>query len=286
MSGSQRVRVPDVRGAGYHQPCPSTSVACWSSTEAMLPLGLGKRDCEVDARLLVPRAVDESDRGGVGAVAAVGAADLGAANHELVDVRRVAERGAPPATPVVGVERAAAAWGAGEALPAAGQRSRRGVWYPGSVCIVRTPCAARAARHLDRKGGSERPASTSTFAWLRRIRVSGGRGRLAVVLARRLANGAGARVARSSICCDARRSACGCRRLPRPTPASDVRAWGGLGHVDHRQRQHCPLVGAVATPRSRCRRCGRSLATRSYGIGRIDGARKVDVLRALAGSGP
>ena len=66
---------------------------------------VGERDREIDAGLFVPLAVDEANRAGVRAVAAVHAGNPVPADHELVDVRLIPERRSPSAPPVVGVER-------------------------------------------------------------------------------------------------------------------------------------------------------------------------------------
>jgi len=65
----------------------------------------GERHGEPDASLLVPRAVDETNRGRVGAVSTIDAGHAGPADHELIDMRLIAERRSPSTPPVVSIER-------------------------------------------------------------------------------------------------------------------------------------------------------------------------------------
>ncbi len=95
--------VPDARRTGHDQsPIDEHGVLVVDSSDTTV--SIGERDGEGDARLLVPRAVDEADRGGVGAVSAIHAGDPPASDHELIDVRLIPERRSPSAPPVIGVE--------------------------------------------------------------------------------------------------------------------------------------------------------------------------------------
>ncbi len=100
----QCVPVPYARGPRDDQP-PVGEHGMLVVDRSDAAVRVGERDREVDAGLLVPRAVDEANRGGVGAVSAVHAGDPVTADHELVDVRLIPERRSPSAPPVVGVER-------------------------------------------------------------------------------------------------------------------------------------------------------------------------------------
>jgi hypothetical protein len=100
----QGVPVPDVRGTRDDQPSVGEHrVLVVDRFDAAVRVG--ERDGEGDTSLVVPRAVDEANRAGVGTAAAIDAGDAVAADHELVDVRLIAERRSPSAAPVVSVER-------------------------------------------------------------------------------------------------------------------------------------------------------------------------------------